>query len=253
MRKAILLSLSFLIVVGAAAAGVVTWVHHEKYISTDNAKVSADTATVVVPKSGLVTKWSVEVGDTVEVGDKLGYEAAQATEEDAKTKDPRLAASKANQSMRLRNPSLMKAQLALKAKTAKPEKISLPSTLDGTVIGTSGQKGLVVAKGTPLALIADLKHPYIVAYIDEEDIEDVDKGQEVDVTLDADKGETFTGTVDEIGYEAGNKMTQQAIDNKASQGNKDRETQRVPVRIEVDELDNQFAIPGLNATVKIHK
>ncbi|SDX32428.1 Multidrug resistance efflux pump [Marininema mesophilum] len=255
MRKTVLLSLSVIIVIGAVTAGVVGWYQHENFITTDNAKVSADMATVAVANSGMVTSWSAEVGDKVQVGDQLGREAEQPTESSAKKQQKLMKQPQGMSNSLLQKQNLSpvrQAQLASKA--SRSQMVAIRSTMDGTIIGMSGQKGLAALKGTSLAMIADLEHPYILAYIDEEDVEDVSKGQKVDVTLDADSSQTLDGKVDKIGYEAGNQLTQQAIDNKASQGNKDRETQRVPVRIKVEDLNGgRWAIPGLSAMIKIHK
>lgn len=183
------------------------------YVMTDNARVIADMETVAAPENGRLDTWSAQTGEQVQAGTLLGIE---------------------------------------KANTAKPQD-EIKAPMEGTVLKTNASPGQMVAQKQPLAMIADMKKMYILAYIDETQIGDVSVGNTVDLYLDAYSGTKFSGEVSEIGYEAGNFLQGGQSSNSQQSGTPSKEVQRVPVKIMVDDFYGNYVALGMNATVKIHK
>ncbi|MCP1356757.1 HlyD family efflux transporter periplasmic adaptor subunit [Aneurinibacillus migulanus] len=183
------------------------------YVMTDNARVIADMETVVAPENGRLDTWSAQTGEQVKAGTLLGIE---------------------------------------KATTAKPQD-EIKAPIEGTVLKTNASPGQMVAQKQPLAMIADMKKMYILAYIDETQIGDVSVGNTVDVYLDAYSSTKFSGEVSEIGYEAGNFLQGGQSSNSQQSSTPSKEVQRVPVKIKVDDFYGNYVALGMNAEVKIHK
>src|SRR5579859_1171311 len=79
-------------------------------------------------------------------------------------------------------------------------KLILVAPFDGTVVAISTNPGDSVTPGTVAVQLADLHTLQVAVSVSEVDINRLKVGQEVDLTLDAVSGKTFTGTVTNIGY-----------------------------------------------------
>jgi HlyD family secretion protein len=93
---------------------------------------------------------------------------------------------------------------AAKAKIAVDQatlaKLKLVAPFDGTVVAINTNTGDSVAPGTVAVQLADLRTLQVAVSVSEVDINRLKVGQEVDLTLDAVSGKSFTGTVSNIGY-----------------------------------------------------
>jgi HlyD family secretion protein len=93
---------------------------------------------------------------------------------------------------------------AIKAKLAVDQavldKLKVLAPFGGTVVAISTTTGDAVTPGTVAVQLADLHTLQVAVSVSEVDINRLKVGQEVDLTLDAVSGKTFTGTVSEIGY-----------------------------------------------------
>ncbi|BAU28461.1 CusB/HlyD membrane fusion family barrel-sandwich protein [Aneurinibacillus soli] len=130
------------------------------------------------------------------------------------------------------------------------ESIDITAPIDGTLVQNKVTKGQMVAPGQLLGQMVNMKQLYIEANIEETSIKDVKKGAEVDVTFDVNPNTTFKGKVEQIGL-ATNSMFSLLPPQNAS-GNYTKVTQHVPVRISIDSYPAE-AVPGMNATIRIHK
>lgn len=120
----------------------------------------------------------------------------------------------------------------------------------GTIIQNQINSGQLVTPGQPLAQLVDLNQLYITANIEEQNIQDLQKGQKVDVTIDA-IGETkIIGKVQEIGLATNSLFSLFPTTN--TEGNYTKTVQRVPVKITLESYPREI-LPGMNSTVKIHK
>lgn len=76
------------------------------------------------------------------------------------------------------------------------------SPINGIVLVKSAEIGEVLAPGTTIATIGDLNHPWLRAYIGEQDLGRVKIGSMVRVTTDSYPGKVYQGRVSFIASEA---------------------------------------------------
>jgi multidrug resistance efflux pump len=126
---------------------------------------------------------------------------------------------------------------------------NITSPISGTVVQSNAIQGEIVAPGQQLATVVDMNKLYVIANIDETDINHVKVGQTVDVIVDAFSG-TLTGTVNQIGMAT--QSTFSLLPSSNTTGNYTKQTQRIPVKITLQDYSNNL-IPGLNASVRIHR
>jgi HlyD family secretion protein len=98
----------------------------------------------------------------------------------------------------------------------------------GVVLVKSAEAGEVLAAGTTIATIGDLDHPWLRAYVGEQDLGRVKLGQHVRLTTDSYPGKVYAGTVSFISSEA--EFTPKQIQTK-------EERVKLVYRIKVD-VDN---------------
>ena len=115
------------------------------------------------------------------------------------------------------------------------------SPIAGVVAKKSMMQGDVVQPGQTIYTINDLDRVWVTANFEETKIGRIELGAPVEVDVDAFKGRTFTGKVELIG--AG------IVAPPFSIGDFTKTTQRVPVRISID--NGQSFIPGLSVEVKV--
>jgi multidrug resistance efflux pump len=121
--------------------------------------------------------------------------------------------------------------------------------MDGTVIKIAVQPGENLTAGQAALTVSDLTRTWITANIEEKKISRVKDGQKAEVTIDAYPGKVFRGSVDTVGDAS--QSTFALIPTESSSGNFTKVTQRLQVKIEVE---NQGLLlkPGMSAIVKIH-
>ena len=132
------------------------------------------------------------------------------------------------------------AQLAVIENQLLNTRIATP--IDGTVAKKSMMQGDVVQPGQTIYTINNLKQLWVTANFEETKISRIAVGAPVEITVDAFKGKTFTGKVVLIG--AG------ILAPPFSIGDFTKTTQRVPVRISLDDGQSGL-IPGLSVEVKV--
>lgn len=134
--------------------------------------------------------------------------------------------------------------------TVNNKTIEIQAQENGTIIKNTANVGQLVTPGQTLAQLVDLEKLYISANIEEQEIADVTVGQKVDVMIDAVSETRITGKVQEIGL-ATNSLFSLFSGENAS-GNYTKVVQRIPVKIEMKNYPDKI-VPGMNATIKIHK
>lgn len=135
--------------------------------------------------------------------------------------------------------------------TPTGQTMNLTSAINGEVLKQDAVKGEVVAPGSLLAELANLSNEYVVANVPETDIRHVSVGQAVDIYLDAYPGTTFSGVVQNVG--ALSAAYSSLIPSSQSAGNFTKEVQRIPVRISLSGNEGKRVLPGMNASVRIHR
>jgi len=78
----------------------------------------------------------------------------------------------------------------------------LRAPFDGVVLAKHVERGEYVAPGTPVVTVGDMKHVWLRAYIEEQDLGRVKLGQRARVTTDSYQGSAYDGKVSFISQEA---------------------------------------------------
>ena len=214
MKKMVLvnvITIIVLVVIGVLAFWF--WNNATSYVTTDNAKVDGDQIKISSPASGQIKSLDIKQGDKLDKGDKVAEVLAQG--QDGQSKDMNIK---------------------------MPQK--------GTIVKTDGIEGSMTQAGNPIAYAYNLDDLYITANVDEKDISDVEKGNDVDVDIDGQKA-SINGKVEEVGQATAASFSLMPSSN--SDGNYTKVSQVVPVKISLDSNPSKNVVPGMNAEVKIHK
>lgn len=125
---------------------------------------------------------------------------------------------------------------------------TIRSPIDGVVDKTFVRVGEYVTPGQRLALVHDPNKIWIEANIKETEIRKLQPGQPVEVGVDAYPGREFTGRVLTVGHAATSQFALLPTPNPS--GNFTKITQRLPVRIAVDQQAGLLR-PGMMVEINI--
>ncbi|MCL6637612.1 MAG: efflux RND transporter periplasmic adaptor subunit [Alicyclobacillus sp.] len=230
VRRIVVLNvIALLVLVGLIYGGYTYYTGAVNYVTTDNAFVEGPELPVNVQYGGTLTSWTVQNGDTVNAGQVVGKV------------DP--TAELQSLGAAARNPGVA---------TAVAKAGDVTSPLNGTVVRASAAPGQPVAPGQPLAYVVDLDHLYVMANVNETDVRNIDVGDAVDVSVDAFPNQSFKGTVGAIGLATNSQFSLLPQPDKVS-GTYTKVTQTVPVRIDLAGYSGVQLVPGMSATVRIHR
>lgn len=128
---------------------------------------------------------------------------------------------------------------------------TLTAPYDGIVGNLSAHRGDLVATGRQLAAVVPLHGIYIDGNFKETQLADIVPGQKAHIEIDALPGRALTGTVVSLSPASGSVFSLLPSDNAT--GNFTKVTQRVPVRVAIDDADDLAGKlrPGLSAVVSI--
>lgn len=230
IRRIVLLNvIGIIILVGVVYGGWNWYYQSTNFVSTDNAFVEGTEYPINAELTGKITQWNVQRGSAVTAGEVLGQQ----------------------------DTSIEVSQLGAAAKSSKvmnsvKTAAQIMSPIDGTIINLNASVGQMAAPGTPLGYVVNLNRLYIVANVKETDIRHVDVGDHVDVSIDAFPNQTFKGTVQSIGL-ATNSMFSLLPSTDETSGTYTKVTQTIPVRISLSGYSGVQLVPGMSATVHIHR
>ncbi|MDU0202467.1 MULTISPECIES: HlyD family efflux transporter periplasmic adaptor subunit [Paenibacillus] len=213
-RKLILIIILAVIVLSGAFIGSYYWYQGANYVATDNARISGDIYRVMPRISGKINTLGIKMGDTVVADQIVGQ-----------------------QDITNLSNSLL-------------DQASLRAPISGTVIQTSAKVGEVVAPGQSVAMIVDKNALYVSADIDETKIKKVHVGQVVTFDVDTYGKTEFQGKIMEIGQATASTFS--LLPTTSSSGNFTKVTQRMSVKISIDDNKGLDLAPGMNASIKIH-
>lgn len=139
------------------------------------------------------------------------------------------------------------------AKSAYDKSI-IHATIGGTVLQVAAVAGENLVPDQNILSISNLQAAWVSANVKETDYGRLRLGQKADVRIDAYAGKVFAGKVIELGRAA--QSTFSLLPSQNDEGNFTKVTQRVPIKIEVDQAQLQqegiLLTPGMSAEVKIH-
>jgi membrane fusion protein (multidrug efflux system) len=122
---------------------------------------------------------------------------------------------------------------------------------DGVIYQASSfHEGVMLAAGQPVFALVETGEAWVDANFKETQLADLAQGQPAEVVFDAAPGKTFTGTVEAIGAGTGAEFSLLPAQNAT--GNWVKVTQRVPVRIKLDDAEGAAMLAsGLSAEVTV--
>lgn len=221
MRRIILVPVLIVLALFAIAGGVAYLIYNNyMYYSTDDAQLTGNVIPVSAIASGQLTTLNVALGDSVTIGQTI------ATITPAPT-------------------------TSVTGITTRVKPIDITSPINGKVIQTSAVSGQTVSPGLALVELADLNSITVTAYVNEGAINNIKVGQDVDITIDAYSGTSFTGKVQQIVPAAASIFSLLPTQDNAS-GNFTKVGQRIPVVITLDGTGGKTLAPGMSATTIIH-
>lgn len=193
-----------------------------RYVSTDNARISAPLIYVTALSSSQIISLDVDLGSYVEKGQRIASMGL-----------PRPASPVDRQGV----------------KETPMGRASIESPVDGYVAAVWSYPGQVVGAGTYIVTLYDVSSTWIIANISEADLHRIAPGQEVEVTVDSLGGVKLQGKVD--GIAAATAATFSLMPQNNTTGNFIKVAQVVPVMITVDNPNNYVLIPGTSVEVRI--
>lgn len=211
-RKLLIIGILMAIVIALGGIAFYYWYENTYYVSTDDARVSADLVSVTPQISGKLLELNVEEGDVV-------------------TKNQILARQEMNN-----------------LPDSSVEQSLVRSPISGIVIKKQGTIGELWSPSQTLVTLIDPNKLYISADIEETKLGKIRVGQPVDVTIDQYGSQKFTGKIKSVGEAANSALS---LLPASTSGTFTKVVQRIPIKIELDKFDNKI-LPGTNAVVKVH-
>jgi ABC exporter DevB family membrane fusion protein len=142
------------------------------------------------------------------------------------------------------------AAAALKNAELQLNNTVIKAPISGVVAVKSVDAGESISVGQALVNIANLNDIWVAANIDETNVGKMRVGQNVEFSIDAYPGRTFSGEVSEIGAATGSQFALLPTENTS--GNYTKVTQKLPIKIKVNPNDSYSLKPGMSAIVNVH-
>jgi multidrug resistance efflux pump len=211
-RKVLIIGILVAIVLALGGILFYYWYENTYYVSTDDARVSADLVSVTPQISGKLLELNIQDGDVVTQNQIL-----------ARQEMNNLPDSSVDQSL-------------------------VRAPISGIVIKKQGTIGEVWSPGQTLVTLVDPNKLYIAANIEETKLGKIRVGQSVDITIDQYDSEKFTGKIKSVGEATNSALS---LLPTSTSGTFTKVVQRIPIKIELDKFNNKI-LPGANAVVKVH-
>jgi len=221
-RRRVAVLLVLVLVIAGIGGGSYLWYEGSRYVTTENARISAPLIPVSALGNSQVITLDVDLGSYVERGQRL-----------AEVGQPRVTDS-AN--MR-----------GFKAVPTSPTAVE--ASVSGYVAAVWTYPGAVLTTGQPIVTLYDYSNVWVTANIDETDVARVRPGQDVTIKVDSLGGAALKGKVE--GIAAATAAIFSLIPQQATTGTFIKVAQVVPVKISIEKPDNVLLIPGTSVEVKI--
>jgi membrane fusion protein (multidrug efflux system) len=165
----------------------------------------------------------------------------------AETVDEQVEAARAQ--VALTEARVAQQQAAVDRATLELEYTKLRAEIAGTVTKRAVEPGQMVSPDRALMAIVDLSDTWVVANLKETQLAEIKPGQPVEVEIDSFSG-SLDGHVDSVAAGTGARFSLLPPENAT--GNFIKVTQRVPVKIKIDDRHGHVLRPGMSAEVIIH-
>jgi multidrug resistance efflux pump len=220
-RVVIIIIVVLALAIGGSIYGYSLW-QNSKYVSTDNANLGAPLISVGSLAVGQIINVNVEIGDRVATQEVV-----------ARVGSPRSSDSNSREGFQ-----------AVPANEADVE-----APIAGYVAAVWTYPGAVVAAGSPIVTLFDDSKIWVTANIDENEIDKIQPGQEVEVTVDSLGGVVLAGKVQ--GIVPATAASFSLLPSSNTSANFTKVSQVVPVRINLNSTGGLALIPGGSVEVRI--
>jgi multidrug resistance efflux pump len=122
--------------------------------------------------------------------------------------------------------------------------------ITGVVLKVLSRPGEVVAPGQPVVMLVDLRDVYLTVNVEEKKIARVELGQRVSFTVDGIPEREFEGRVSEVTDAVA--ATFSLLPTRTTSGSFVKVSQRVPVKVHIENADGAPFRIGQSAVVRIH-
>lgn len=215
MKKKSIYLVLLAMVITLAGVSYYYWYQNAHYVSTEDARVDGNIVKVSPQVSGQIIDLPIEENQDIVSGEYMG-----------RLSDVTLSAS------------------------SNLDLTVIKAPINGTVIRKIAHVGEVASPGVAVAMMVDLKGLFVTANIEEGDLNKLKVGQSVNYTIDTFPGEKFKGKVISVGNAANSVFSLLPQQNTSNSFTK--VTQRIPVKISIEDYHNKRLLPGMNAIVKIN-
>ncbi len=233
------------------------------YIATDDARINADIINIAnTGASGQMLTVNVKEGDIVTNGmvlAELDHRIAEAQLQQAKAKFEYASVSfkralalssgygSSRQQLDMARSDADVAEANMKLAEIALEHTYLKSPVNGIVIQKAALPGNILEANQVALIIADIDHAWVSANISEQSIALVKPGQLVEITID--EGGKLIGRIAEVRKAAASVFSLIPSDNAS--GNFIKVTQRIPVKILLEEHPGRILRVGESVEIKI--
>ena len=213
---------SLVVVLGALVTFGFLGYQSYRYVSTDNARISAPLISVAALSASQIISLDVDVGSYVEKGQRIATMGV-----------PRPDSPADRQGL----------------KDIPLGRASLDAPVSGYVAAVWSYPGQVISPGASVVTLYDASNTWVMANISEAEMHRIQPGQEVEIKVDSLGGASLAGKVD--GIAAATAATFSLMPQNNTTGNFIKVAQVVPVKISVDNPANYVLLPGSSVEVKI--
>jgi membrane fusion protein (multidrug efflux system) len=165
----------------------------------------------------------------------------------AETVDEQVEAARAQ--VALAEARVAQGQAALDRAALELEYTKLRAEIAGTVTKRTVEPGQAVSPDRALMAIVDLSDTWVVANVKETQRAEIQPGQPVEIEIDSYPG-SLTGHVESVAAGTGSRFSLLPAENAT--GNFIKVTQRITVKIKIDDRGGRLLSPGMSAEVVIH-
>ena len=213
---------SLVVVLGALLIFGLLGYDSYRYVSTDNARITAPLISVPALAASQIISLDVDMGSYVEKGQRIATMGV-----------PRPDSPADRQGL----------------KEIPLGRASLDAPVSGYVAAVWSYPGQIVSAGAAVVTLYDTSNTWVMANISEADMHRIQPGQEVEIKVDSLGGASLKGAVE--GIAAATAATFSLMPQNNTTGNFIKVAQVVPVKISVDNPSNHVLLPGTSVEVKI--
>ena len=194
-------------------------------------------------KSGFLSPQAIETFRSQMQSADAAVKAAEATVEQAKSTLGKTGDENAN---------VLAAEAMLKQAELDLARTHVTSPTNGVIANFTLQPGNTVQPGTPLFVVIDDSEYWVDANFKETQLKTLRVGQKAEIKTDMYPDHVFKGVVQSLSGGSGSAFS--LLPPQNATGNWVKVTQRVPVRVRVEDLDPAHPLRiGTTATVKVRK